>query len=293
MKSIKRNADKRSISEEERGILLFIEAFSLLCVWIWILKTSDVSSQEIFSLFSSIDRVFIPKDTLIVEPGQSCSMFVSSLFSLISIAFWFFLELSTSPKRERKSRSGRVPPLTPSCSFRTFYFSYWIHTGKAFSYHSFLILVDHCTCSDKRGNVGVYPSFSALDWAAQNRLEFGQHSNQSNATSASLRRSPVRFHVSPFMGSSLSTIMGVTDETPAPLGILFPELAKKLSDESVSLKEIEKIAGGDGDMVLSLRKHKMVAIPPYTMYVVAPNNTSESWFFTAESFIPRAKSAFW
>lgn len=29
MKAFKRNADKRSISEEERNILLFMEAFSL------------------------------------------------------------------------------------------------------------------------------------------------------------------------------------------------------------------------------------------------------------------------
>lgn len=36
--------------------------------------TSDVTSKEISSLFASIDRVYIPKDTLIVEPGQTCSM---------------------------------------------------------------------------------------------------------------------------------------------------------------------------------------------------------------------------
>lgn len=42
-----------------------------------------MTSQEISSLFANIDRVFIPKDTLIVEPGQSCSMFVSSVRFLI------------------------------------------------------------------------------------------------------------------------------------------------------------------------------------------------------------------
>lgn len=75
---------------------------------------------------------------------------------------------------------------------------------------------------------------------------------------------------------SLSSIMGVSENTPAPIGILFPELANALAGESVSLQEVEKIAGGDGDMVLSLRKHKMVAIPPYTMYVVALLSPSES-----------------
>ena len=75
---------------------------------------------------------------------------------------------------------------------------------------------------------------------------------------------------------SLSSIMGVSEDTTAPIGTLFPELAAALAAESVSLPEVEKIAGGDGDMVLSLRKHKMVAIPPYTMYVVALSSPSES-----------------
>lgn len=70
--------------------------------------------------------------------------------------------------------------------------------------------------------------------------------------------------------------MGVSEDTTAPIGTLFPELAAALAAESVSLPEVEKIAGGDGDMVLSLRKHKMVAIPPYTMYVVALSSPSES-----------------
>ena len=199
------------------------------------------------------------------------------LFSLISLVSSFSPEPSTSPRRERKTRSGRVPRPTPSSSFPKCCFNSSILPGKAFRYRSSLILVDHCTRSHQRGNPRVHPAFPALLGAAQNRVEFGQHAAQSNSTRSSLRRLAVRFFLICFMlFRSLSSIMGVSENTPAPIGILFPELANALAGESVSLQEVEKIAGGDGDMVLSLRKHKMVAIPPYTMYVVALLSPSES-----------------
>lgn len=152
-----------------------------------------MTSKEICSLFASIDRVYIPKDTLIVEPGQTCSMYVPSPGFLISPVSSFSPEPSKSPSRERKTRSGRVPPPTPSSSFPKFCFNFSILLGKAFSYQPSLILVDHCTRSHQRGNPRLHSAFPALLGTTQNRLEFGQHANLPHSARSSLRRFAVFF----------------------------------------------------------------------------------------------------
>lgn len=98
----------------------------------------------------------------------------------------FSPEPSTSPRRERKTRSGRVPPPTPSSSFQKCCSNSSTPPGKAFSYRSSLILVDHCTRSHQRGDPRVHPAFPALLGAAQNRVEFGQHAAQPDSTRSPL-----------------------------------------------------------------------------------------------------------
>ena len=120
-------------------------------------------------------------------------------YSLISPVSSFSPEPSASPRRERKKRSGRVPPPTPSSSLPKCCFNSSILPGKAFSYRSSLILVDHCTRSHQRGNPRVHPAFPALLGAAQNRGEFGRHGTQSDSARSSLRRFAVRFFFILFM----------------------------------------------------------------------------------------------
>lgn len=115
----------------------------------------------------------------------------------------------------------------------------------------------------------VFTPHSPLS-AEQHKIVSNLANTQINRMQRALHCDALQFASSrPSTSRSLSSIMDVSEEPPAPIGTLFPELAKALSDESFSLQTIEEIAGGDGDMVLSLRKHKMVAIPPYTMYVVS------------------------
>ena len=91
---------------------------------------------------------------------------------------------------------------------------------------------------------------------------------------------------------SLSAMIGISSSKETPLETLFPELASVLASESATPQEIERIAGGDGDMILSLHKHKLVSIPPYTLYAIVFAFPLASFWFMAESCIPKVKLVF-